>query len=160
MTEREIKIRIAVEKDIAQIVELNYALFQEDAGQRDPYTNLNWPREEGEDHFSRLVSGQRSICLLAEIEGDIVGYLVGYVSGADSLRPVELAELESMFIKAGYRGQQVGTNLVSRFIEWARENRAQRISVTAYPANKTALDFYKAVGFEPKSLTLELGIQS
>ena len=44
----EVSIRRADEKDVSEIVELSYALFQEDAGQRDPWMNLNWPREEGD----------------------------------------------------------------------------------------------------------------
>ena len=46
MAEAGVQIRKAISDDIASIVELNFALFQEDAGQRDPYMNLNWPKED------------------------------------------------------------------------------------------------------------------
>ena len=65
MAEAGVQIRKAISDDIASIVELNFALFQEDAGQRDPYMNLNWPKEEGHEHFSKLVSGDDSVCLLS-----------------------------------------------------------------------------------------------
>ncbi|RME83448.1 MAG: GNAT family N-acetyltransferase, partial [Caldilineae bacterium] len=55
MDQAGITIRRADEKDVPIIVELNYALFQEDAGQRDPFMNLNWPREEGHQYFSKLL---------------------------------------------------------------------------------------------------------
>ena len=152
-------IRKAKEKDIGEIVELNYALFQEDAGQRDPFMNLNWPREEGDEHFSRLVSGDHSVCLLAEIDGKIVGYLAGYTMDATSLRPVNLAELESMFVRQEFRGQGVGTALANEFMKWSKQKGAQRVSVTAYAANEKAVEFYKGLGFEPRNLSLELGIE-
>ncbi len=158
MAAREVSIRRAKEKDISEIVELSYALFQEDAGQRDPFMNLNWPREGGDEHFSRLVSGDHSVCFLAEMDGEIVGYLVGYAMDATSLRPVKLAELESMFVRKEFRSQGVGGALANEFTKWSKQEGAQRISVTAYAANVGAVEFYKRLGFEPRNLSLELGI--
>jgi ribosomal protein S18 acetylase RimI-like enzyme len=115
MATKEVNIRRAEEKDTGEIVELSYALFQEDAGQRDPLMNLNWPREEGDEYYSRLVSGDHSVCFLAEMEGKPVGYLVGYATDATSLRPIKLAELESMFVHQEFRGQGTGTALANEF---------------------------------------------
>lgn len=158
MGEKEPKIRQAGKDDVDAIVELNYALFQEDAGQRDPFMNLNWPREEGEKHFSRLVSDGDSLCLLAEYDGEVVGYLVGYMREKSSLRPVQIAELESMYVKKMFRGRGVGTELADRFLKWAKAKKAERVSVTAYAANKGAIAFYERLGFEARNLSLEMGI--
>jgi ribosomal protein S18 acetylase RimI-like enzyme len=159
MTEKEIEIRRATETDVQSIVKLSYALFQEDAGQRDPFVNLEWPKEEGKEHYSSIVARYNGICLLAIVDGAIVGYLAGYTRDKSSFRLVKLAELESMFVNEDFRGQQVGTKLVRKFLEWSREKEAQRVSVSAYYANSRAIDFYQGLGFEPKSLTLELGIE-
>lgn len=159
MTKNQFEIREATIEDIDEIVALNYALFQEDAGQRDPFMNLNWPKENGQAHFSRHIAGEHSICFLAEIEGEVVGYLVGYLENKSELRPVQVAELESMFIQSEYRGLSVGTDLVNQFLKWALKEGAERISVTAYAANEKAIRFYKGLGFLPKSLSLERGIE-
>ena len=121
--------------------------------------NLNWPREGGNEHFSRLVSGAHSVCLLAEMDGETVGYLVGYAMDATNLRPVKRAELESMFVREEFRGQGVGAALANEFMNWSKKEGAQRISVTAYAANEKAIEFYKGLGFEPRNLSLELGIE-
>ncbi len=158
MSQVNITIRHAAEKDVPIIVELNHALFQEDAGQRDPFMNLNWPQEEGDEYFSKLIRSERSLGLLAEAEGKVIGYLVGYLRRSSSLRPVKMAELESMYVREAYRGQEVGQQLVQKFLEWARERGAERVSVTAYVANERAVAFYEKLGFTAKSLALELGL--
>ncbi len=154
----EVTIRRAGEADVSAIVELNYALFQEDARQRDPFMNLNWPREEGHEYFSKLLKSEKSLGLLAEADGEAIGYLIGYMRRSSSLRPVKLAELESMYVQEEYRGQGIGQQLVERFLEWVREQGGERVSVTAYAANERAIAFYRKMGFTPKSLTLELGL--
>jgi ribosomal protein S18 acetylase RimI-like enzyme len=158
MAETGVQIRNATPDDIASIVELNFALFQEDAGQRDPYMNLNWPKEEGHEHFSKLMSGVDSVCLLATTGEAAIGYLVGYLSHGGHLRPITIAELESMYVRPNWRKRGVGRHLADVFLKWAKENGAQRASVTAYAANARAIEFYRELGFEPKSLTLEMGI--
>jgi len=156
MKQAAITIRRADEKDVPTIVELNYALFQEDARQRDPFMNLNWPHEEGHEYFTKLLKSEKSLGLLAEVNAEAVGYLIGYMRRSSSLRPVRLAELESMYVREEYRSQGVGRQLVERFLEWVKERGGERVSVTAYAANERAIAFYSKMGFTPKSLTLEV----
>jgi GNAT superfamily N-acetyltransferase len=59
-----------------------------------------------------------------------------------------------MFVQPSFRGQRIGTVLATRFIEWARENKARSIKVTAYYANEKAVNFYRRLGFRPKQITL------
>ena len=76
-----VRFRRAGVDDMADIVELSAILFQEDAGERDPTVNLCWPEDEGREYFAGLVDGESSACLLAEIGGDVMGYLVGRLRG-------------------------------------------------------------------------------
>lgn len=159
MAEKDVQIRKATLDDIISIVELNFALFQEDAGQRDPFMNLNWPKEEGQEHFAKLVSGNDSVCLLATTREEVIGYLVGYLWDGGRLRPMKMVELESMYVRPNYRSQGIGRQLVNDFLRWSKQKGAQRVSVTAYAANARAIEFYRGLGFEPKSLSLEMGIE-
>ena len=151
-------VRRAGADDVADIVELSSALFREDAGQRDPFTNLGWPEEEGWEYFAGLVAGDLSLCLLAGSADGVVGYLAGYVRERTVLRPVKVAELESMYVQGGYRGQGVGARMVDEFLEWAALRGAERALVTAYAANELAIRFYRGMGFRPKSVFLERAI--
>ena len=152
------RIRKARMEDVVVIVELSSALFREDAGQRDPFINLGWPEEEGREYFARLVACDRSLCLLAEFAGVPAGYLVGHAQERTSLRPVKVAELESMYVRERCRGRGVGAALIDEFLGWARARGAERASVTAYAANEGAIRLYEREGFRPKSLSLETSI--
>ena len=151
----DLTIRQTTIDDLPVLVELNYALFQEDAGQRDPTLNLEWPRKHGHAYFADLIASDTSACLIAEIDGLAIGYLAGYTREPSDLRPIKTAELESMFVREAWRSRRVGEQLVQRFAEWAQAQGAQRISVTAYYANGRAVQFYQRVGFTPKHITLE-----
>lgn len=148
-------VRPADLSDLDAVVALNHRLFHDDAGQRDPWTNLNWAREEGSDHFAHHINSNNSVVIVVELCGNIVGYLAGYVRGSSSLRPIRVAELESMFVSRDFRSQGVGAKLVDAFVKWSDEQQAQRISVTAYASNDGAIRFYQRLGFEARHLSLE-----
>lgn len=150
-----LRIRKAEHDDLEVIVALNHALFQEDAGQRDPYMNLNWAQEEGHPYFARHLGSETSYCLVAEQPGEVVGYLVGYTRQVSSLRIAREAALESIFVRRAFRGRGVGAQLVDAFLAWCREREMQRVAVTAYAANERAIRFYQHAGFRAASLTLE-----
>lgn len=61
MTKSNIDITRATSSDVRLIAAFSYALFQENAGQRDPTINLEWAREEGEAYFSDLVANDNNI---------------------------------------------------------------------------------------------------
>ncbi len=98
------------------------------------------------------------MCLVARSAGEIVGYLAGYVKDGTSLRPVKVAELESMYVRGEYRALGLGGRLMERFMQWAGVQEAERVSVTAYAANSRAIRFHERSGFQPKSLSLEAAV--
>jgi ribosomal protein S18 acetylase RimI-like enzyme len=149
-------IRQATAADVSAIVDLNAALFQEDAGQRDRSMNLAWPSEHGQDYFAKLVAGDTNLCLVAINDGTVVGYLVGYTREPSDIRPSKMAELESIFIRAEWRSSGIGADLVRTFVEWAKGQGARGVHVTAYAANERAIQFYRRAGFTPYHVTLEL----
>ncbi|QIN82900.1 GNAT family N-acetyltransferase [Rubrobacter tropicus] len=153
-----LRITTAREGDVGALVGLISSLFQEDAGVRDPHTNLSWPADHARGHFLGLLDKDDALCLVARSGGEIVGYLAGYGRGPYALRPVRVAELQSMYVRKAERGQGVGTRLVEGFLVWARDRDAEQVSVTAYAANERAIHFYERMGFEPRNVSLELGL--
>jgi ribosomal protein S18 acetylase RimI-like enzyme len=155
MSGTEVWVRRAGKDDVGDIVELCSALFREDAGRRDPFVSLGWPEEEGLGYFAGLVGCDGGLCLLAEFAGRTVGYLAGRVGEGTTMRPVKVAELESMYVRDGYRDRGVGARLVGEFLGWARSRGAERASVVAYAANERAIRFYQRAGFRLRSVALE-----
>jgi ribosomal protein S18 acetylase RimI-like enzyme len=150
------KIGTAGSRDIGALVRLRSALFAEDAGSRDPFTDVGWPGVHGWDHFRSLISQNDACCFLARSGRAPVGYLAGYVGEPTEIRPVRIAELQSMYVEAGCRGRRVGSALVDAFLAWANDWMVGRVSVTAYTSNAAAVRFYERVGLRPKSGTLRM----
>jgi GNAT superfamily N-acetyltransferase len=153
-----VTIRTAGRRDLDTVVALSAALFAEDAGQRDPHTDLDWPRREGHEYYGGLLSGPITRCWLAEVDGDVAGSLIGRIKRETTVRPVRVAELESMYVRPEYRSAGAGAALVAEFFEWARGKGAQLASVTAYAANDRALSFYTRTGFVAQTVQLETSL--
>lgn len=154
----DLRIRPAEPIDLDRIVGFSHKLFQEDAGQRDPLTNINWAPEFGHDYFRPMITDDQFLCLLAEVNQSAVGFLIGYLKKPSDVRPIKAAELHSMFVNEAYRSQKIGEALAKQFLDWAKENESIRASVSAYSANNRAIAFYESLGFAPKNVSLEIGL--
>lgn len=148
-------VRRAGQADLEALVDLCAGLFAEDAGRRDPSVDQRWPRREGRSYFRQVIGDDRSLGLVAEVEGAATGYLVGRSREPGDTRPVRLAILEAMYVRPAHRRRGAGAALVGAFRTWARQRNADRLSVTAYAANTEAIRFYEREGFVPRSLSLE-----
>ena len=153
-----LRIVAAGADDVEELVCLNARLFLEDAGLRDPHTDTSWPAMHGREHFLGLLSRDDAVCFLAWLGERSVGYLAGYVRLATPLRPVGVAELQSMYVVRSERSRGTGRQMVEEFLAWARRRQAGLVSVTAYAANEKAIRFYERLGFGPKTVSLELGL--
>lgn len=153
-----IGFRQAVAADADVVVALNAALFREDAGERDPFIDQTWPDREGRAYFAEVLADPGGVCYLATSDDEPVGYLIGRISEPSSVRPVRVAELESMYVHDRFRSQGLGRRLVEQFLGWARANHASRAAVVAYAANERAISFYRRAGFRPRSLSLEMSV--
>lgn len=71
------------------------------------------------------------------------------------VRPVRVAVLVSMYVSGEWRSSGIGRRLVGSFKDWARQQRADRISVGAFASNDDAIRFYQRMGFAPLKLILE-----
>lgn len=116
--------------------------------------NTNWPREHGDEHFKSHTSNERGLCLIVETEDQTIGYLVGHLNEQTELRPLTVAEIESMYVEPEYRSGGIGAGLANQFLKWAERNSATRVAVSAFVANERAIAFYERLGFKPRMLTL------
>ena len=102
--------------DVGALVRLSSSLSREDAGVRDPFTDVGWPEKEGWGHFLSLISGDDAVCLLAKSSRASVGYLAGYLKEPTALRPVKVADFQSMYVQESSRNRGVGSALVEEFL--------------------------------------------
>jgi len=151
----EIEVRAARPEDVPGLVGSSAALFAEDAGQRDPTMNLNWPHEHGTHHFTETVNNPDHLVLVAVADEHVIGHLTAVLGAPTTKRPVRVATLASLYVQPASRGSGAAGTLVDTFRTWARENQADLLAVTAYATNNRAIRFYERQGFTPATITLE-----
>jgi GNAT superfamily N-acetyltransferase len=153
-----IEIRRATADDLPGLVASSTGLFAEDAGTRDDTMNIAWPAEHGAAAYTATLADPARTVFVADAGGTVVGHLTGYVSEPSDIRPIRSATLLSMYVFPEHRSGGVGARLVDAFKQWATEQGAVRLTVTAYAANAGAIRFYQRNGFAPKSIELEMKI--
>jgi GNAT superfamily N-acetyltransferase len=152
------EIRPATTDDLDGVVASSAALFAEDAATRDTLRNADWPATHGSQWCSDLLADPQALVLVAVVEGEVAGHLVGMFAEPSEMWVGSKAELVSMYVRGDLRGQGVGGQLVDAFVEWAKGRGAARLNVTAYAENAAALRLYESRGFAPKSVTLAVDL--
>lgn len=150
------KIRKATIKDLKKIQELNLELFKKEHKEFDKTLNCKWTfGKKGTSYFKERIE-KDGLALVAEVDGKIVGYLVGGKAEVKSYRTAtSICELENMMILEKYRNLKIGTKLVEEFLKWTEQKKFEIIEVSASSKNLKGIDFYKKMGFEEYSITLE-----
>jgi predicted GNAT superfamily acetyltransferase len=87
----------------------------------------------------------RNTSLVVERDGELVGFLVGFLSPAQP----EDAYVHFVGVSPAERGTGLGRELYERFFALARAAGRARVSCVTSPANTGSLAFHTALGFEP-----------
>ncbi|MEH2449456.1 MAG: GNAT family N-acetyltransferase [Nostoc sp.] len=93
--------------------------------------------------FSELLSSPSGYLAIAEVDKDIVGYILGfdhytfYANG-------RVAWVEEIIVDADYRKMGIGRSLMQSFEGWATDRDAKLVALATRRAGK----FYKALGYE------------
>lgn len=91
------------------------------------------------DAFDSSLDSDRAARFVAEIEGHLVGELGVH-------RQAGVADL-GMMVREGYRGQGIGSALLEACIDWSRDNRSHKVTLTVFPHNVAGLALYRKHGF-------------
>jgi GNAT superfamily N-acetyltransferase len=89
------------------------------------------------DHFA-------DTCFAAERDGELVGFLVGFVSQS---RPAE-AYIHFVGIHPGERGHGLGRQLYERFFAAVRARDCRLVRAVTAPINRNSIRFHQRMGFD------------
>lgn len=93
--------------------------------------------------WDRLLGSRDACFLVAEEDGEVKGYLLGYVHPTYfAAGPV--GYVEQVVVKEDSRGRGFGRNLVAGFETWARQAGCLLVAL----ATRQAAGFYEALGYE------------
>ena len=152
-----INIRPAEKDEVQKLQNLNDEVFV-DNHKYDPDLKMDWAQSSvGKNYFTDLLNNPEAICFIAE-EGDIpVGYIAAAPKDID-YRLSKYIEIENMGVSPSHRSKGIGSMLIEKVLELAREKGFQKAYVNAYSDNIKAIDFYEKSGFKKIDVSLERGI--
>lgn len=133
----EFKIRKSVDEDLPAIYGLikELAVFENGL---DKVSNTLEQMQEEKDCFQCFVVENSS----NEIIGMALYYFVYYTWVGKSLY------LEDLIVKEAYRGKGIGSRLMQKVIETAKEENCKRLRLQVLDWNKPAIDLYEKTGFK------------
>ncbi len=139
------RIEFAAESDLAQMADLLAELFTLES--------------DFEPQRARQLRGLRAILENPALGKLFVLRIGGEVTGmANALITVSTAEggrvllLEDVIVRREHRGGGLGRRLVEHVLDWAREQGITRVTLLADRDNRSALDFYRKLGFEHSNM--------
>ena len=125
-------------KDIPDLAQLAWELW--------PESDL----QELKEDFRNMLDSDRDLLLIAySQQGQAIGFIhvsirMDYVEGSPD---PPTGYVEGIYVRAPFRKQQVGRQLLQKGEDWARENACRKIASDAEIGNLVSQQFHQRVGF-------------
>ena len=114
-----------------------------------------------EEYLLGLIDGEDSDFLLAELEGETVGFSLLFmkeVKDIPVLVPGKYAYIQDFVVREDCRGRGIGTRLMEASKEWARQRGALYLRLSVLPDNTDAQRFYARHGLAVQMVSMECGL--
>ena len=131
-----VTVRPATLDDLDEVIRLRVAVAGEGR-----WIGAELPLDEEGDRRWLGETIEQGDFFVAELSGEQVGHLGLHIPR------YKVADL-GMMVKDGHRGQGVGSALVERAIEHARERGCHKLALQHWPHNTAARALYEKYGFE------------
>ena len=108
--------------------------------------------------FEQINKDPNHELIVAEMGDKIIGTLHLMFLPSISFRGGLRAQVESVRVDVGYRDRGIGSELMMRAIERAKERGAHIVQLTTHSSREDAHRFYKRLGFEGSHLGMKLNL--
>jgi GNAT superfamily N-acetyltransferase len=113
--------------------------------------------ELGQSIFDQVIASKTSAIFIAIFKNEPIGVLT--IHKIPRVRRADYcAEIEEMYLKPTFQGNNVANDLLTAAINWARENSITTIRLESNNSLKRAHSFYEKNGFVNYGMAYELTI--
>jgi ribosomal protein S18 acetylase RimI-like enzyme len=145
--EHKIKIRTLTREDLPAIIEIDEKVLGKS---RPEY----WKRKIEVSEFRPPLAS-----LVAEVDGRVIGFILGDVSGWEFGVPDNTGMIETVGVDPAYQRQGIARLLAEELIRSFRLNGVQKISTLVEWDDWDLLQFFHALGFERgRRINLEMDL--
>lgn len=104
-------------------------------------------------------SDRLSVSLVAEVDGLVIGFLLGQVYEGEYGIPEDTAYLDTIGVLPAYRNYGVGSKLLEQFISNMKACKISKIYTMVNFNDRKLINFFSGQGFVPsKRINLELEV--
>ena len=148
---KETIVREAKEEDLAALEALVGELL-EAVGKEE-----GLDREGAAEKCRLLVRDPRSYVLVAQVEGEIVGF-INFTTRSTILHAKGSGLIDELVVSRDHRGGGIGGTLIEAAIAKCRELGCGEVEVSTERSNLKGREFYKKHGFDEEALLMELDL--
>jgi RimJ/RimL family protein N-acetyltransferase len=139
-------IRSAREADASNILSLEKSVIDEEIFQLTSSVEFQMTVEDEEKWIRSHFENPNHLLLVATLNSEVIGML-DFSSGRRQ-RISHTGEF-GMSVAKDFRGQRVGSFLLSSLLHWAESNKQlEKINLSVHSNNERAIALYKKMGFE------------
>lgn len=150
----DVKIRHACEGDLQQIVRLSEKLGRDESVMDSMVSPM--PSEfQNPSWILKNIKGKNTVVFVAEVEGKVVGYSLGWVSQPWSYK-AKRGYICDCFVEKSYRRRSIGKALIKAMLEWFKNKGVECVEADVYTTNCPSLALFKTLGFKEVSKRLRL----
>lgn len=150
-------IRHANDNDLQQIVRLSEKLGR-DESTADSMVSPAPSEFQNPGWILKNIRGENTVVFVAELDGKIVGYSLGWVSQPWSYKG-KRGYICDCFVDEPYRRRGIGRKLVEAILNWFMSRGVDCVEADVYSNNTPSLAMFRSLGFEEISKRLRLIIK-
>ena len=148
--------RKIIERDFAGIHKLACQVHGLHVANRpDIYNNID---SFDRAYFDFLMKDPNTISLVAEQEGEVIGFCVVTLKEASKnplLKARKVACMDKLCVDKRYRNLGIDKGLFNKARAAVQEKGYDTIELMVWSFNDSAIEFYKSMGMEPRSVIME-----
>lgn len=118
-----VSVREATFDDLVALIDMGEAMAR-----TSNFRHLRFDGRQFGEFLVSLIVGPQSVVLVSEQDGEVTGAVLGMVTRS-MIGPDHMASDLSFFVRPEHRASRAGVALLRRFIKWAVDAGAKRISM-------------------------------